>query len=77
MSRMSTPYGCRPTIERVDSGKLRVEVIGTVSQLDELRRAGYAVTVQPEPAERAKVGDGDRFAGGVVPHGFGSKGPQR
>ena len=70
-------FGCRPSIERVDGGKLRVEVIGTVSQLEELRRAGYGVTVQPEPAERAEVGEGDRFANGVVPHGFGSKGAQR
>lgn len=70
-------FGCRPAIERVDGERLRVEVIGTVSQLDELRRAGYGVIVQPEPAEPAEVGDGDRFAGGVVPHGFGTKGPQR
>ena len=70
-------FGCRPTVERVDGGRLRVEVIGTVTQLDELRRAGYGVTVQPEAAARAEVGDGDRFAGGVVPQGFGTKGPQR
>ena len=70
-------FGCRPAIERVDGRGLRVEVIGTSAQFDELRRAGYAITPQPEPAERAEVGEGDRFAGGVVPHGFGTKGPQR
>jgi hypothetical protein len=70
-------FGCRPSIERAEGGTLRVEVIGTASQLDELRRAGYGIAVQPEPAERAEVGDGDRFAGGAVPHGFGTKGQQR
>ena len=70
-------FGCRPAIERVDGGGLRVEVIGTASQFDELRRAGYEVAVQPNPAERAEVGDGDRFAAGVVPHGFATKGPHR
>ena len=70
-------FGCRPVIERVDGGGLRVEVIATASQLDELRRVGYGVVVQPEPAQRAVVGDGDRFAGGAVPRGFGTKGPQR
>ena len=75
--RRPVDFGCRPAIVRVDGGGLRVEVVGTASQFDELRRAGYGVALQPEPTERAEVGDGDRFAGGVVPHGFGTKGPQR
>ena len=75
--RRPLDFGCRPAIERIDDRRLRVEVIGTAAQFDELRRAGYGVTVQPEPAERAEVGAGDRFADGGVPHGFGIKGPQR
>ena len=75
--RQPFDFGCRPAIERVDGARVRVEVIGTVSQFDELRRAGYGVIVQPDPAERADVGDGDRFADGVVPHGFATKGPHR
>ena len=66
-------FGCRPAVERLDGGGLRVEVIGTAAQFDGLRRAGYGVVVQPEPGERAEVGDGDRFAAGVVPRGFGRK----
>ena len=39
LMRRPFDFGCRPTIERVDGGKLRVEVIGTVSELDEMQRS--------------------------------------
>jgi len=66
-------FGCRPSIIRLDNGGFRVDVIGTAEQLDELTAAGLEVELQPDPIERAEVGEGDRFAGGVVPRGFGRK----
>ena len=39
LMRRPFDFGRSPTIERVDGGKLRVEVIGTVSELDEMQRS--------------------------------------
>jgi len=70
-------FGCRPSIVRIDQGGFRVEVIATGAQLGEHMDAGYDVIAQSAPAERAEVGVGDRFAGGIVPRGFGRKEPGR
>lgn len=75
--RRPLDFGCRPAISRLDGGRFRVEVIGTAAQLAELEADGHEVALQPAPAERAEVGVGDRFAGGVVPRGFGRKEPRR
>lgn len=74
--------GCRPVARRTDDG-IEAFVVLTRGQLDAVRatRAGQDVVVEEvedlteaEPARRAEVGTGDRFAArGAVPRGLGRK----
>jgi hypothetical protein len=78
-ARTDLDFGDRPHIRPQSENRAILEAFATMTQIADLRAAGFAVAVGDNEsaagrARQAEIGQGDRFEGGrVLPRGLGRK----